>query len=389
MLDHRHHRHQGRGTGWPTRALFLGGIALALAVAACAPATVNFPPAETQTAPPQATVPESVSPATVSPVPLTPVQPAGPPPSVPSQLTPAVAGPAEISQLLHSVTRYRLSLRDLRGPDAPASQLVNAVQSIAEYMVQVRQVVPQMSEVEQQQSLLELGSLVQEMTNLIESRIAEVRVVGPVVAIRTPEKVQGTPLVVIGQSGGARTSQVHPSAPQQLSQQIGQIAVRAREVLGDQPDGEVVLILMQAVDTVLTTMRQQDPLLSDQELQQLLGELSRATMETSQVLQAYLQPGLVSTPVSQPPTATSVPAPQPQGTPTAAATGTPTPPAAPVQQVPGGQPQQGVQAIQKYGCGACHTIPGVPGQTGPSDPLLLDSPPGLKLPVRFQTTLTT
>jgi len=30
------------------------------------------------------------------------------------------------------------------------------------------------------------------------------------------------------------------------------------------------------------------------------------------------------------------------------------------QQMPGGDPQQGWQALQDYGCHSCHTIPGVP-----------------------------
>lgn len=33
---------------------------------------------------------------------------------------------------------------------------------------------------------------------------------------------------------------------------------------------------------------------------------------------------------------------------------------APVQQVPGGDPSRGAVALRAYGCGACHTIPGVP-----------------------------
>jgi cytochrome c2 len=32
-----------------------------------------------------------------------------------------------------------------------------------------------------------------------------------------------------------------------------------------------------------------------------------------------------------------------------------------VVQVPGGNPQRGVDAIQRYGCGSCHVIPGVDG----------------------------
>ncbi len=29
----------------------------------------------------------------------------------------------------------------------------------------------------------------------------------------------------------------------------------------------------------------------------------------------------------------------------------------------GGSPRRGAEAVQKYGCGTCHTIPGVPGAT--------------------------
>jgi cytochrome c2 len=34
------------------------------------------------------------------------------------------------------------------------------------------------------------------------------------------------------------------------------------------------------------------------------------------------------------------------------------------QPVPGGNPEQGRIAIQRYGCGSCHTIAGIPGGDG-------------------------
>jgi cytochrome c len=36
----------------------------------------------------------------------------------------------------------------------------------------------------------------------------------------------------------------------------------------------------------------------------------------------------------------------------------------PIRPVPGGNPAQGKQLIASYGCGACHTIPGVSGADG-------------------------
>jgi cytochrome c len=41
---------------------------------------------------------------------------------------------------------------------------------------------------------------------------------------------------------------------------------------------------------------------------------------------------------------------------------------APVNLVPDGNPEQGPQAIQTYGCGACHTIRGVVGAMGKVGP---------------------
>jgi cytochrome c2 len=43
---------------------------------------------------------------------------------------------------------------------------------------------------------------------------------------------------------------------------------------------------------------------------------------------------------------------------------------APLQDVPGGSPQQGQQAISRYGCGACHVIPGVRGANATVGPPL-------------------
>jgi cytochrome c len=42
------------------------------------------------------------------------------------------------------------------------------------------------------------------------------------------------------------------------------------------------------------------------------------------------------------------------------------------QQVPGGDPEQGEQALRDYGCHACHTIPGVPGAEATVGPPLTD-----------------
>ena len=36
----------------------------------------------------------------------------------------------------------------------------------------------------------------------------------------------------------------------------------------------------------------------------------------------------------------------------------------PVRRAPGGDPSRGEQAIQNYGCGGCHSIPGVRGARG-------------------------
>lgn len=40
------------------------------------------------------------------------------------------------------------------------------------------------------------------------------------------------------------------------------------------------------------------------------------------------------------------------------------------QNVPGGDPRQAPAAIAKYGCGACHTIPGIEGAHGKAGPEL-------------------
>lgn len=42
------------------------------------------------------------------------------------------------------------------------------------------------------------------------------------------------------------------------------------------------------------------------------------------------------------------------------------------QQMPGGDPQQGRQAIQDYGCHSCHTIPGIPRANATVGPPLID-----------------
>jgi cytochrome c2 len=49
-----------------------------------------------------------------------------------------------------------------------------------------------------------------------------------------------------------------------------------------------------------------------------------------------------------------------------------TTPLAAAQQIAGAQPEEGRQIIGKYGCGGCHTIPGVPRAQGRVGPLLRD-----------------
>ncbi|MHB1414518.1 MAG: c-type cytochrome [Chloroflexota bacterium] len=72
------------------------------------------------------------------------------------------------------------------------------------------------------------------------------------------------------------------------------------------------------------------------------------------------------------------PSPPPSPSGTGAATGTPTATPSPggspgptgVPTVPGGNPTAGQAAIQKYGCGSCHVIPGVAGANGSVGPSL-------------------
>jgi cytochrome c2 len=48
------------------------------------------------------------------------------------------------------------------------------------------------------------------------------------------------------------------------------------------------------------------------------------------------------------------------------------PPSTPPPQVADGNPALGVEAIQRYGCGSCHVIPGVAGADGKVGPPLND-----------------
>ena len=55
----------------------------------------------------------------------------------------------------------------------------------------------------------------------------------------------------------------------------------------------------------------------------------------------------------------------------AALTGACTPERAPPPQVAGGQPGRGRDAIERYGCIACHTVAGLPGQAANVGPPLV------------------
>ena len=50
-------------------------------------------------------------------------------------------------------------------------------------------------------------------------------------------------------------------------------------------------------------------------------------------------------------------------------------------QITGGIPQRGALAIRQYGCGTCHTIPGIPGATGTQGPKLEE---GTNAPTRIK-----
>ncbi|HXU99840.1 MAG TPA: c-type cytochrome [Caulobacteraceae bacterium] len=43
----------------------------------------------------------------------------------------------------------------------------------------------------------------------------------------------------------------------------------------------------------------------------------------------------------------------------------------PITLIPGGDSDRGRAAIERIGCGACHTIPGVPGASGVAGPPLI------------------
>lgn len=44
----------------------------------------------------------------------------------------------------------------------------------------------------------------------------------------------------------------------------------------------------------------------------------------------------------------------------------------PIPIVEGGDPRRGKAAIRNYGCGSCHTMPGIPGANGNVGPPLID-----------------
>ena len=48
------------------------------------------------------------------------------------------------------------------------------------------------------------------------------------------------------------------------------------------------------------------------------------------------------------------------------------PSSTPPPQVPGGSPKRGAEAIVRFGCGACHVIPGIQGAVGKVGPPLID-----------------
>ncbi|MBI2954427.1 MAG: c-type cytochrome [Chloroflexi bacterium] len=76
------------------------------------------------------------------------------------------------------------------------------------------------------------------------------------------------------------------------------------------------------------------------------------------------------------PTRAAAPAASPTGaaapaaSPTAGAAAQVTSPTAAAKTQAAGNPQQGQQAIGRYGCGSCHTIPGVPNANGTTAPSL-------------------
>ena len=77
------------------------------------------------------------------------------------------------------------------------------------------------------------------------------------------------------------------------------------------------------------------------------------------------QPAAAPAPAASPAPATAPAAPQPAASPAAAG---PTQSASAAK--PAGDPAAGQQAISKYGCGGCHTIPGVQGANGTVGPNL-------------------
>lgn len=49
-----------------------------------------------------------------------------------------------------------------------------------------------------------------------------------------------------------------------------------------------------------------------------------------------------------------------------------TPRRSPPPQVPGGSPSRGAMALEQFGCGSCHTIPGIRGADGLVGPPLIE-----------------
>lgn len=253
-------------------AFLLLGVMLAVFTSACAASAPWGPEAE-GAATPVVAVPTGTPPAAVT-APLLPT-----PASTQAQAArlsgaSAVQEAPTVQQLLRAMVGLLLRIDNMSRGQATADGFLSAVQQTAELTHQLQTVLPEMSQSQRQQALVQLGWVVEGLASVVEELRASSFSAGPTAAQATGV----SPSRPLALGGYPEAHYVRPSTAQVLYATIEGIRGGIVVVAADEPSTDDLVVVMSSLESFVVSLYQNAPILSDPDLAALIAALA-ATMD--------------------------------------------------------------------------------------------------------------
>lgn len=242
----------------------------------------------------------------------------------------ATASPAMIQATLTNLDQFRDQLNQLAGGSPTTTDLIAMAQKASALMNDIRSEIAQMTPEQKDAALARMSEISLQMSRVVQARERVQAASGTVTARRTmtPDPMM-TPGAMMGGRGGTPGAMMSGTPGAMMSGQmliaaVDELRNRMMSLASNQPSNQDIEGVIDHLQYLLVTARQQWNSLSPSEQEQFVDDLTRAFNDLLPVIQARIQVETGSVPtVTIEPTMTSTAAPTSTTGPTSVATVTP------------------------------------------------------------------